>query len=128
MMSHEKEKVRKDKEDDPWGEARNGEEIVEPKQSTFSKRLRARLRKTRTKKQKPARKWTASRWGNTRKPTMRTLKCAVALVLFMLYFITTVTSASVRPNILVLFLPTLWILLDYVRLNWNLSNREGNAK
>lgn len=122
MVSEEDEKVVN--KDDPWAEAREDANEVEPKLSKFGERLRAKFRKPRTKKPKPAREWTASRWGNTRKPTMRTFRCAVALILFMLYFITTVTSARIRPDILMLFLPTLWILLDYIRLNWNLSERE----
>ena len=61
----------------------------------------------------------------TRKPTFLTFKCAVALLLFFIYLVTALFSMTSYPHILILLVPTMWILLDYIKKSRKESPRES---
>lgn len=114
MVKDEDEKngEEKNEKDDPW--KHDDETPPEPKKNIIT-RLRSRF--SRPKKKPPlSTQWSEPRWRR-RRLTVHGLELFVAFVLFIIYLITSVSVASTRPEVLILFIPTMWIILAFIKLS-----------
>jgi len=87
-----------------------------PKESSFTK-FKSALRSINLRDRTPS--WRLI------KPSFLTFKCLVALFLFFIYLVTTLFSMTSNPYMLILLIPTMWILLSYVKLALEKRKKEG---
>lgn len=129
--------MTEDSPPNPWV---TEEEEEEPQQSfldTLFRRIKQQkpgpweVQKTKSKQKRRAQKRAPTQRAVTwqpRRSRIRVLKCLLALFLFVVFFITAVTSAFIRPDGLIILVPTVLILLDYVRQVWYASDAAMEAE
>ena len=113
--------------EDPWEEfkreANKPKPVTEPEPTTFGGRLRARIQKpvveaeveARPNKTKARVPWSAPH-RKRRRISIHSLEPVVAGLLILFYLVMSVLLAPSMPISMVAFVPTIWMLIAYLKL------------